>query len=167
MEKKKKKKWKWEHCYWYHRSREHHKRLKVKVKVAQSCPTLCDPMDYTVHGILQARILEWVAYPFSSGSSRLRNRTRVSCIAGRFFINWAIREALKKIIMNKLGSLEEMDKSLETCNLPVLNHEEIKNPNRWITIKETESVLVIQSCPTLQTPWTVAHQALLSTEFSR
>ena len=37
---------------------------KVNVKVAQSCPTLCDPMDYTDHGILQARILEWVAYPF-------------------------------------------------------------------------------------------------------
>ena len=42
---------------------------KVEVKVAQSCPTLCDPMDYTVHGILQARTLEWVAYPFSRGSS--------------------------------------------------------------------------------------------------
>ena len=37
----------------------------MKVKVAQSCPTLCDPMDYTVHGILQARILEWVTFPFS------------------------------------------------------------------------------------------------------
>ena len=43
--------------------------MKVKVKVAQSCPTLCNPMDYTVHGILQARILEWVAFPFSRGSS--------------------------------------------------------------------------------------------------
>ena len=42
---------------------------KVKVKVAQSCLTLCDPMDYTVHEILQARILEWVAFPFSSKSS--------------------------------------------------------------------------------------------------
>ena len=41
----------------------------VKVKVAQSYLTLCHPMDYTVHGILQARILEWVAYPFSRGSS--------------------------------------------------------------------------------------------------
>ena len=40
-----------------------------KVKVARSCPVLCDPMDYTVHGILQARTLEWVAYPFSRGSS--------------------------------------------------------------------------------------------------
>ena len=44
----------------------------VNVKVAQSCPTLCDPMDCTVHGILQARILEWVAFPFSGGSSQPR-----------------------------------------------------------------------------------------------
>ena len=56
-----------------------------KVKVAQSCPTLCDPMDYTVHGILQARILEWVAFPFSRGSSQLRDRTQISRIAGGFF----------------------------------------------------------------------------------
>ena len=41
----------------------------VKVKVAKLCPTLCDPMDYIVHGILQARILEWVSFPFSRGSS--------------------------------------------------------------------------------------------------
>ena len=104
------------------------------MKVSQLCLTLCDPMDYTVHGILQARmlewvgslsllqeifptqgsdpcllhcgqilyqlshkgsprILEWVAYPFSSGSSRPRNRTGVSCISGGFFTNWAMREA--------------------------------------------------------------------------
>ena len=68
--------------------------MKVKVKVIQSCPTLRDPMDYTVHGIFQARILDWVAYPFSSTSSRPRNRTWVSCIAGGFFTNWAVREAL-------------------------------------------------------------------------
>ena len=49
-----------------------------EVTVAQSCPTLCDPMDYTVHGILQARILEWVAFPFSRGSSQPRNRTQIS-----------------------------------------------------------------------------------------
>ena len=57
----------------------------VKVKVTQSCPTLSDPMDYTVHGILQARILEWVAFPFSRGSSQTRDRTGVSCIAGGLF----------------------------------------------------------------------------------
>ena len=59
--------------------------MKVKVKVAQSCPALCDPMDYTVHGILQARILEWVVFPFSRGSSQARDRTQVSCFAGGFF----------------------------------------------------------------------------------
>ena len=46
------------------------------VKVAQSCPTLCDPMDCTVHGILQTRILDWVAFSFSRGSSWPRNQTR-------------------------------------------------------------------------------------------
>ena len=62
-------------------------------EVAQLCPTLCDPMDYTVHGILQARILEWVAFPFSRGFSQPRDQTQVSFIAGRFFTSWASREA--------------------------------------------------------------------------
>ena len=57
----------------------------MKVKVAQLCPTLCNPMDYTVRGILQARILEWVAFPFSRGSFQPRDQTQVSCTAGRFF----------------------------------------------------------------------------------
>ena len=78
-------------------------RDKVEVKVAQSCPTLCDPMFYTVHGILQARILEWVAFPFSRGFSQPRDQTQVSCIAGRFFIYCAMREAKSstKILMTQ------------------------------------------------------------------
>ena len=52
-----------------------------------------DPMDYTVHGILQTRTLEWVAFPFSRGSSQPRDQTQVSCIAARFFTSWATREA--------------------------------------------------------------------------
>ena len=57
----------------------------------------------SVHGILQVRILEWVAIPFSRGSSQPRGQTRVSCIAGRLFTNWATREALTMtIIMTKL-----------------------------------------------------------------
>ena len=52
-----------------------------------------DPMDYRVHGILQARIQEWVAYPFSSGSSPPRNWTGISCIASGFFTNWTTGEA--------------------------------------------------------------------------
>ena len=102
--------------------------IRKEVKVTQLCPTFCDPMDYTVHGILQDRILkriafpfsrgssqprspslqvdfyqlsyqrtskilEWAACPFSSRSSQPRNWTGISCIAGKFFTNWAIREA--------------------------------------------------------------------------
>ena len=61
----------------------------MKVKVVQSCPTLCDPVDYIVHGIFQARILEWVAFPFSRGPSEPRDWTQVSHIAGGFFTSWA------------------------------------------------------------------------------
>ena len=57
------------------------------------CPISCDPRDYTVHGILQARILEWVAFPFSRRSSQLRVLTQVSSIAGGFFTSWVTREA--------------------------------------------------------------------------
>ena len=59
------------------------------VKVAQPCPTPCNPMDYTVHGILQARILEWVAYPFCRRSSQPRKGTGVSCMAGVVFTSSA------------------------------------------------------------------------------
>ena len=62
------------------------------VKVTQSCPILCNIMDYRVHGILQARILEWVAIPFSRGSSQPKDRTQVSRTAGRFLTSWAKRE---------------------------------------------------------------------------
>ena len=63
----------------------HENHMYMKVKVAQLCPTLCNPKDYTAHGILQARILEWVAFPFSKGSSQPRDQTQVSRIVGRFF----------------------------------------------------------------------------------
>ena len=63
--------------------------------VAQSCPTLCDPMDCSlsgssVHGVFQARVLEWIAISFSRGSSRPRNRIWVSRIVDRCFTVWAI-----------------------------------------------------------------------------
>ena len=67
-------------------------------EVTQSCPTLCDPVDCSppgssVHGILQVRIPEWVAISFSRGSSRSRDWTQVSFVAGRRFNHWATREA--------------------------------------------------------------------------
>ena len=79
--------------YWIHITTR-----KSESEVTQSCPTLCNPTDCSlpgssIHGILQARILEWVAVSFSRGSSRPRNRTHVSLIAGRRFNLWATREA--------------------------------------------------------------------------
>ena len=65
----------------------------VCVKLAQSCPTVYDPMDYKAHEILQARILKSVAFPFSRGSYQPRDQTQGSHIAGGFFTSWATREA--------------------------------------------------------------------------
>ena len=68
--------------------------------VAPSCPTLCDPIDCSlpgssVHGIFQAIVLVWIAISFSSGSSRPRDRTRVSHIVDRRFTVWAIKSLLE------------------------------------------------------------------------
>ena len=73
---------------------------QMSVLVAQFCPTLCDPVDCSppgssVHGILQTRILEWAAILFSRGSSRPKDQTWVSCIAGRFLTIWVTREGTK------------------------------------------------------------------------
>ena len=70
----------------------------MKVLVTQLCLTLCDPMDgslpgTSVHGISQARILEWIAIPFSRGSSRPKDLTWVSCLADGFFTTSATWEA--------------------------------------------------------------------------
>ena len=82
--------------------------LKMKVKVSQSCPTLCNPMDYTVHGILQARILKWVACSSFRGSPQLRDQIQVSCIAGGFFTSWATREAQEHWSGWPIPSLEDL-----------------------------------------------------------
>ena len=77
--------------------------------VTQSCLTLCDPRDYNppgafVHGILQARIMDRVAIPFSKWSSQPRDQTLVSCTAGEFFTVWATRE-VHFIVQSQLKSL--------------------------------------------------------------
>ena len=115
--------WEFSQCDWIHPG-----WWKKESEVVQSCPTLCDPMDYSplgssVHGIFQARILEWVSISFSRGSSWPRDRTQVSCIAGRRFTNWATREAhldVEGVIIShfaegKTGSGGEM--STETVQL--------------------------------------------------
>ena len=86
---------------------------KVKVLVTQLCPILFDPLDCSppgsfVYGILQARILQWVAYPFSRGSSQPRDQTWVSCIAGRFFTIWATWEAPCNVYVYQITILYTM-----------------------------------------------------------
>ena len=88
------------------------KRERVKVLVAPSCPFLCNSMDcsppgFSIHGILQARILEWVAITFSRGSAWLNDWTQVSCVADWFFTVWATREApiLEWVAMSSLQGI--------------------------------------------------------------
>ena len=94
--------------------------------VVQSCLTLCDPMNRglpgsSVHEILQARILQWVAISFSRGSSRLRDRTPVSCTAGWWFTVWTTREVFDSYdqIILQTVPLYILKNSME---LPVASH---------------------------------------------
>ena len=98
--------------------------------IAHLCPILCDPMDCSlpgssVLGILQARILEWVAMPSSMGSSQPRDRTQVSHTAGKFFTNWATREAQEYWSTLSLGQgifpTQESNPCLLHCRL-ILYH---------------------------------------------
>ena len=77
-------------------------KKETESEVAQSCVTLCDPMECSlpvssVHGIFQARVLEWVAISFSQGSSRPRDQAHVSHIAGGHFTIWATRDAIIRL----------------------------------------------------------------------
>ena len=121
-------------------------------EVAQSCPTLCDPMDCSppgssAHGILQARILEWVAISFSRGSSRPRDQTQLSHIAGRHFNLWATREdkprqCIKKQrdhFANKGPYGQSSGFSSSQVQMWELNHKEgwlLKNWCFWIVVLE-------------------------------
>ena len=91
--------------------------MKVQVLVAQSCPTLCNPMDCqppdsSVHGIFQARILEWDAFSFSRLFSQPKDQTRVSGIAGGFFYPLSHQGSQKYIIISVQFSHSVMFNSL-------------------------------------------------------
>ena len=84
-------------------------RKLLQINESESCSVVSNslwPMDYTVHGILQARKLEWIAFPFSRVSSQPRDSTQVSHIAGRFLTSWATREAHCKLIPTYYGKFE-------------------------------------------------------------
>ena len=102
--------------------------------VSESCSVSADSLRlhglYTVHGILQARILEWEAIPFSRESSQPRDQTQVSCIAGRFFISWATREPLRKCL--KWGKIQLKKKNHSNICLDQKQMRQGKNiQSRW------------------------------------
>ena len=100
---------------------------EVKRSESQSCPTLCDPVDCSlpgssIHGILQARILEWVAISFSRGSSRPRDWTNVSHLVGRRFTLWATREAIDWETMETVTGFIFLDSKITAdgdCSLEI------------------------------------------------
>ena len=151
--------------------------------VAQWCLTLCDPMNCSllgasVHGILQARVLEWVAIPFSRGSSQPRDWTQISHIAGRFFTFWATRED------TSLCAAATAAESLQSC--PTLCDPIDGSPPgspvpgilqartlEWVAIffssawKWKVKVKSFSRVRPSVTPWTAAFQAPPSMGFSR
>ena len=120
-------------------------------ELTQSCPTLWDPRTVAhqalPYGILQARILEWVAISFSRGTSQPRDRTQVSCIVGRRFTLWATREAL--VVYADLNS-----------NLEVVLCKRKRK-------KERKKVKSLSSVRLFAIPWTVSYQGPPSMGFSR
>ena len=107
-------------------------KVKSEIEVAQWCLILCDPMDCSLpgsslHGILQARVLEWVTVSFSTGSSRPRDRTRVSCIVDRCLTIWATRGALN----NKQNKNTNPIISREDYHLTQPCPSEGKQTNKW------------------------------------
>ena len=112
-------------------------RPQMKVKVSQPCPALCNPTDYTVHGILQARILEWVTVPFSRGSSQPRDQTQIFHIAGRFFTTWTTREVRKatrkvKEKSKKTGLKLSIQKTKIIASSPITSWEiDVETMKQW------------------------------------
>ena len=96
------------------------------------CLTLCNPMDYTVHEILQTRILEWVAFPFPRGSSQPRDQTQVSCIAAEFLTSCTTKEARPK--RNQLWIC--IGKTDAEAEAPILRPSNAKS---WLTGKDPDA----------------------------
>ena len=122
----------------------------------------CDPMDHTVHGVLQTRILEWVAFPFSRGSSQPRDWTQVSHIAGGFFTSWATRDALREVSPKVYRGFEHLYHRTETLKWGSEFKFLMRNPEMHWKVSgklggrplgiNKHCCSVAKSCPTVCTP---------------
>ena len=106
--------------------------------LSRLCLTLCDPMDcgppdFSVHGILQTRILEWVAMHSSRASSQSRDQTQVSCIAGRFFTTWATREAHSSL-SNHINRQRKAQTISQRCKVLVFYQNTTTINEKWENI---------------------------------
>ena len=147
--------------------------LESESEVAQSCPTLCDPMDCSppgssVHGIFQVRILEWVAISFSRGSFQPRDWTRVSHNVGRCFTIWA-NALLLLLLLSRFSRVQLCAESAahqaplslgfsrqeHWSGLPFPSPMHESEKWKWSSIRF------------FMTPWTTAYQASPPMGFSR
>ena len=127
-----------------------------------SCVWLFATPWTVVHGILQARILEWVAFPFSRGSSQPRDQTQVSCIAGGFFTSWVIREQTLPLQFHKGGTVRRKRPrvGLETLCFLMCFNMRYCHPCYVVVYRSVVS-------DSFASPGTVAWQNLLSMRFLR
>ena len=158
----------------------HHPPCPEWSEVAQSCPTLCDPMDSSlpgsaVHGIFQARILEWTAISFSRGSSQPRDRTRVSCIADRHFTIWTTRQPFPSPVDLPDPGIKPRSPALQadrnrTLQKPIWHFRQMMTflvAEYTYIMYMNVNVKFLSRVRLFATPWTVAYQAPLSMGFSR
>ena len=131
------------------------------VKVTQLCPTLWDPIDYTVHGNLEAMILEWVAFLSSRGSSQPRDRTQVSHTAGGFFTSWATREAQEVVWVNSIFFEESFLETDVYRSLSVMEYKPEKNSSKRNLKMEKDGEKAVgvwlESCPGCSSSSTSCH----------
>ena len=125
-------------------------------EVAQSCPTLCDPMNCSlpgssVHGIFQTRVLEWVAISFSRRSSQPRDWTQISCIVGRCFTIWATREVWSWPIYLESKAIHSCVFYSTSWGPWVCKHLKYLSNQNCVKVKVSKSCLTL--CDPMDCPW--------------
>ena len=141
---------------------------EAKVLVAQSCPTLCDPMDCSLpgsplHGILQARVLKWVSVPSSRRSSQPKDQTWISCIAGGFFTVWTLKSywGLIFFFLTEVLTLYHAEciqwVSMEAGLSSFSSTYQSRAPLWW----RIDSLVLLRSACIFQSPWELCKISML------